>query len=147
MALTPEGGRRKWERSFEEWVKACQKKHNHKFEYPTRERTKDKFGRWKIEIICPDHGAFFQAPEKHKFGQGCPYCSGNRVKESHLDFLKRVFPEEVWPEKGEYTAHSKIIFECVEHGLQEGKVNDLKRKHTHGDLKRLVLPATWLLKA
>jgi hypothetical protein len=33
----------------------------------------------KVEIICrkEGHGSFWQIPEKHKKGQGCPKCSGH----------------------------------------------------------------------
>lgn len=34
----------------------------------------------KVEIICPDHGSFYQIPMCHLQGQGCPYC-----RESHLE--------------------------------------------------------------
>lgn len=33
----------------------------------------------KIEIVCREHGSFWQSPEKHKTGQGCPVCVGNIV--------------------------------------------------------------------
>lgn len=30
--------------------------------------------RTKVEIICPKHGSFWQIPNSHKCGSGCPYC-------------------------------------------------------------------------
>ncbi|KZY37730.1 MULTISPECIES: hypothetical protein [unclassified Oleiphilus] len=35
----------------------------------------------KVEIICKDHGAFLQAPQKHMAGQGCPSCARNYLSE------------------------------------------------------------------
>ena len=32
----------------------------------------------KIKILCPDHGEFYQRPDMHKQGQGCPSCSHNK---------------------------------------------------------------------
>ena len=29
----------------------------------------------KVCIICPEHGEFWQSPEKHLIGQGCAKCS------------------------------------------------------------------------
>lgn len=29
----------------------------------------------KVEIICKEHGSFWQGPESHFNGQGCPSCS------------------------------------------------------------------------
>ena len=96
MALTKEGGVKKWEKNFDAWVKTCQEKHNHKFTYPTSERTLDENGRWKLEIVCPEHGSFFQRPEKHKFGQGCPYCSNHKKEESPLEFAQKHWPQIEW---------------------------------------------------
>lgn len=39
----------------------------------------------KIEIVCPDHGPFFQKPNGHMNGNGCPEC-GN---ESHNKALRK----------------------------------------------------------
>ena len=36
--------------------------------------------RTKICIICPEHGEFWQTPQKHMSGQGCPKC-----KRSHME--------------------------------------------------------------
>lgn len=30
----------------------------------------------KVCIICPEHGEFWQSPDQHKHGHGCPECSG-----------------------------------------------------------------------
>jgi Zn finger protein HypA/HybF involved in hydrogenase expression len=30
----------------------------------------------KVEIICNDHGSFYQPPGNHMMGQQCPSCSG-----------------------------------------------------------------------
>ena len=39
----------------------------------------------KIKIICPKHGEFLQAPNKHIQGQGCPECGKlYRIQESKL---------------------------------------------------------------
>lgn len=37
--------------------------------------------RTKICIICPKHGEFWQTPDKHLRGQGCPFCSKTKPKE------------------------------------------------------------------
>lgn len=36
--------------------------------------------RTKVCIICPEHGEFWQTPQKHMSGQGCPKC-----KRSHME--------------------------------------------------------------
>ncbi len=32
----------------------------------------------KLEIICKDHGSFWQIPAAHLQGQGCPHCANDR---------------------------------------------------------------------
>jgi hypothetical protein len=45
----------------------------------------------KVIIICPEHGAFTQTPEKHWSGRGCPICGnlkkGNRL--SKEEFIRK----------------------------------------------------------
>lgn len=47
--------------------------HGGKFDYSQAEFRRQKI---KIKIICPDHGEFWQAPDKHisKGSKGCPRC-------------------------------------------------------------------------
>lgn len=45
-----------------------------------------------VEIICAKHGSFFQKPEKHLVGHGCPLCVKNHKddKESFILKARRV---------------------------------------------------------
>lgn len=99
MALGKEQGEMLWRERFDNWVDACHQKHNYKYSYPSKERVKDDNGRWKIEIVCPTHGSFFQAPEKHKFGRGCPYCSNNKKKDTGIEYATKHWPEITWVEE------------------------------------------------
>lgn len=40
--------------------------------------------REKGEIICPEHGGFWQAPNNHLRGTKCPICSRNTKYKNHL---------------------------------------------------------------
>ena len=40
----------------------------------------------KIYIICPKHGKFFQRPNHHLCGSGCPKCS-NSISKAEIEFL------------------------------------------------------------
>jgi hypothetical protein len=42
--------------------------------------------RVKIEIICKTHGSFWQTPNAHLQGCGCPECSGNVRKAPEISF-------------------------------------------------------------
>lgn len=48
-------------------------RHNFKYDYSkTDVNTRDNMGR--IKIICPEHGPFWQTPNNHLYGYGCPSC-------------------------------------------------------------------------
>ncbi len=42
----------------------------------------------KVEIICPIHGSFFQKPNDHKNGQGCPSCKINKAQDFFINLFK-----------------------------------------------------------
>ena len=73
----------------EEFIKDAEKIHKNpdgtpKYNYENVEYTKALN---KVEIICPEHGSFFQIPNNHLRGMGCPKCSGNKRKNSE-EFIK-----------------------------------------------------------
>jgi len=86
------------------------------------ERVKYKNSLSKVEIICPEHGSFWQRPNDHLQGHGCPKCALNiispnlrsfddvtkQAKKVHLDKYTYVGPYENMRTK------TKII--CPEHG-------------------------------
>lgn len=51
--------------------------HNNKYDYSKVEYINCST---KVCIICPEHGEFWQYPNSHVRGDGCPYCN-----ESHLE--------------------------------------------------------------
>jgi len=50
--------------------------HNDKYKYPGEYKN----ARTDIAIECPKHGIFFQVPDVHLNGAGCPTCSSNSSK-------------------------------------------------------------------
>lgn len=59
--------------------------HKDKYNY-----SKSKYlnNRTKIEIICKEHGSFWQIPCSHSNGHGCPYCSKNK-KMNNTEFIEK----------------------------------------------------------
>lgn len=57
--------------STETFISRAVAAHGHKYDYS---RAIYKSTRSKIEIVCPDHGPFFQSPISHYNGNGCPLC-------------------------------------------------------------------------
>lgn len=44
----------------------------------------------KLEIICPEHGSFWQTPSNHIKGQGCPGCSRSKGEKFIETILTRI---------------------------------------------------------
>lgn len=65
--------------STDKFIKLASKKHNNKYDY-VKTDLDDKGENGKVCITCPIHGEFYQTPNNHLYGQGCPIC-----KESTLE--------------------------------------------------------------
>jgi len=48
--------------------------HNNKYDYSLINENNFINHKTKVPIICPDHGIFYQNPNNHLHGQGCPNC-------------------------------------------------------------------------
>lgn len=74
----------------------------------------------KVEITCKIHGSFWQKPQKHISGQGCPKCGG-RLQYSNDEAVKGF--QETHGNKYNYSlvnyknSHSKIEIICLLHGV------------------------------
>jgi hypothetical protein len=74
-----------------------------------------------ISIICPKHGIFWQRPDLHICGEGCPYCGNtNKLKIASNNFLKNA--KLIHGDKYDYSkvayinAETKVCIICPEHG-------------------------------
>ena len=90
--------------------------HSHKYDYSKVKFTKIKE---KVCIICPEHGEFWQTPQKHLAGQGCPKCAGN-VHSDNDKFIEAS--RQIHSDKYDYSNvnyennHSKVSIICPTHG-------------------------------
>lgn len=73
---------KEWRKSFgiscrtkiNDFTKDCNRIHNNRYDYS---KVVYENNHKKVEIICPDHGSFWQTPSDHKLGgYGCPTCGG-----------------------------------------------------------------------
>lgn len=75
----------------------------------------------KVEIGCPKHGIFLQAPTPHLEGHGCPYCKYNRMtREEFIAQVIKLYGDKYDYSKCTYT-HKKrtkdyITITCKIHG-------------------------------
>ena len=72
-----------------------------------------------VEIICKDHGSFFQTPQLHLSGSGCRKCgrlrTGIKTEDIILKF-KKVHSDKYGYEKVKYVFGEKVEITCEEHG-------------------------------
>lgn len=106
--------------SSDDFLKSANHLHNNKYDYSKMVYKTNKI---KIEIICPVHGVFSQAPGNHLQGRGCPKCAGriestkelieefNQTHNNVYDYSKVVYTKK----------SDKVIIICKLHGefLQE----------------------------
>ena len=77
-----------------------------------------KNNRTKVCIICPEHGEFWQTPESHLRGQGCPKCAGKFMDANY--FIEKS--KEIHGDRYNYSlvkyknVHDKVCIICPEHG-------------------------------
>lgn len=86
----------------------------------------------KVQIICPEHGSFFQQARDHMRGIGCRECSNEKSRVTFQEFLKRAkarhgdkftYNESYW------TGDARTVIECPKHG----EFSQFWYNHTIGD--------------
>ena len=106
----------------EKFIEKARKIHGDKYDYSEMEYTNSKK---EIKIICPEHGEFWQRPDKHTQGHGCPKCGIERRTEKHR-VTKDVFVERAMAlHNGKYDYRNiqyiemdkKIDIVCPKHGV------------------------------
>ena len=78
----------------------------------------------KVCIVCPEHGEFWQRPDAHLKGSGCPKCKNTKIRNA-LMLSKKEFVEKanyIHHNKYDYSkvnyidSKTKICIVCPEHG-------------------------------
>lgn len=73
--------------TLDKFIKKSNNVHNNKYDYSKIKKFNYKV---KTPIICPNHGIFYQIPNSHLNGRGCPKCIGrnNTIIEIIFEFEK-----------------------------------------------------------
>ena len=72
--------------SYDSFVKRANIIHNNRYDYSkVNYITIDT----DVEIICPEHGEFWQTPHRHLFGQGCPKCKERKLEKEVRESLEK----------------------------------------------------------
>lgn len=78
-------------RTNETFIRDANRKHDSKYDYSKVNYINN---RTKVCIICPVHGEFYQTPNSHLNGCGCPKCgteeSHKKAKKTILEFIKEA---------------------------------------------------------
>ena len=101
----------------EEWIEQARKVHGNKYDYSKVEYINNKT---KVCIICPEHGEFWQRPNDHLTGYGCPKCtkySNKYTTETWIQKAKQIHGDKYDYSKVKYVnSHTKVCIICPEHG-------------------------------
>jgi len=70
----------------EEFIGKAKLKHHNKYDYSLVDYKSNKY---KVKIICPEHGMWEQLPSNHLFGHACPKCAHtiSKIETKWLDHL------------------------------------------------------------
>ena len=107
--------------SNEHFLELATKIHGNKYDYSEVDykRTQDK-----IKIICRKHGAFYQRPNQHLKGNGCPVCGFESMvsktssnTERYVEQAKRIVGDKYDYSKVKYKNYlTAIEIVCRKHG-------------------------------
>ena len=116
-----ESTQKKLSSTTEDFIKKAREVHGDKYDYSKVDYTN---ANTQVRIICPEHGEFWQTPNNHLMGRGCPKC-GNELRSlsqssTTKDFIKKA--REVHGDKYDYSkvdytnANTQVRIICPEHG-------------------------------
>lgn len=71
----------------EQWVEKFKKVHGERYDYSLVKEGIGSGTRYKVIIVCGNHGEFLQRPQAHSKGEGCPYCSISKGEDGIEKFL------------------------------------------------------------
>jgi len=96
--------------------------HKNKYDYSDVEYVSAKK---PVQISCPIHGSFFQTPDNHLSGKGCPKCgvdkNSNKSRKSLEEFVKSA--HNIHKNKYDYSDViyindiTKVRISCPKHGI------------------------------
>ena len=106
----------------EEFIHRAKQVHGDKYDYSQVHYVNAKT---KVCVICSKHGDFWQSPEKHLKGQGCPKCRYvslarrfNQGKEKFIEKAKKVHDGYYDYSAVEYVnSHTHVKIICPIHGV------------------------------
>lgn len=110
-----------FKKTTEQFISDAVKKYGNKYDYSKSKYTGANI---KLEIICPEHGEFWQTPAHHLFGEECPECSKKNAHDKQRKTLEQFISEAnlIHNNKYDYSKseyvnyHTKLEIICPKHG-------------------------------
>ena len=107
--------------------------HGDKYDYSKVEYKKSKE---KVCITCPIHGDFYQTPQKHLSGQGCPKCSVSE-REQNKPMSYSFFIERSNEQHGNFYTYKNISFKNLHEKVEiicpiHGSFKQIAQDHING---------------
>lgn len=107
--------------SIEKFIEKAKALHGNRYDYS---KVIYKNNSTKICVVCEEHGQFWQTPNAHLSGKGCPYCRNKNTSirfKSNLNlFIEKsniLHNNKYIYSKTVYTGtHKKVIIICPDHG-------------------------------
>lgn len=103
-------------KSVDDFINEAKQIHGNKYDYSKVDYINSKT---KVCIICPEHGEFWQTPNKHLNGtHGCPKCSGRgRSTTEIIEEFRKVHKDDYIYDKVDFLNNrTKVCIICPEHG-------------------------------
>ena len=105
----------------QEFAEKAKKVHKDRYDYSKVNYVNSK---QKVCIVCPKHGEFWQTPNSHLLGKGCPKCAvknkpqcNPKTTEQFIEEAKKVHNSFYsYPRTSYVTAGTKVIITCPIHG-------------------------------
>ena len=119
--------------SQEEIIENFKKVHSRKYDYSKVEYNKSKE---KVCITCPIHGDFYQTPQKHLSGQGCPKCSVIK-REQNKPMSSSFFIKRSNERHGNFYTYKNISFKNLHEKVEiicpiHGSFKQIAQGHING---------------
>ena len=103
-------------KTLNEFIRQSHEVHGNKYDYS---KVVYKGNKEKVCIICPEHGEFWQKPNSHLKGFGCPTCSGKQriTEQVFLERARIIHKDKYDYSKIDYVdSQTKICIVCPIHG-------------------------------
>jgi hypothetical protein len=91
----------------EQFLKEIRQIHNNKYDYS---KVKYANSHKKICIICPVHGEFWQTPNSHLNGQGCPKCGQSHMEKEIMQMLENNKIKYVYNQSLQFLGKQRLDF-------------------------------------